>query len=140
MNSLYALKIVLAFIALFHFICGAGLMFSADFQIWLVKLYGATLEWTVREVYFTRIIGSFAFVMGTFALVAAKDPLKHPVTIIALIEFFMLRNICRHLYAEELYLSLGVSSLTNTLTSFFFGGQAMLLAFLLFRVRTRQAA
>lgn len=135
MTSLRFLKILLGFIALFHLVFGAGLMFSVDFQRSAVELYGATITWTVREIYFVRIIGSFAFILGTLACVAAQNPLANRMTIIAFIEFFILRNICRHLFADELYIALGVSPLTNTLTSIFFGVQAILLGFFLWRAQ-----
>jgi len=133
MSSLNILKTLLGFIALFHTIFGAGFMFSVDFQRWAIELYGVTVSWTVKEIYFVRIIGSFAFILGTLAFFAARKPLENRITIIAFIEFFILRNICRHFFANELYITLGVSSFTNTLTSFFFGSQAFLLGFFLWR-------
>jgi len=61
---------------------------------------------------------------------AAKDPLKHRIVVIGFIEFFILRNINRHLYSRELYSGFGVSPLVNDLTTVFFGVQAILLAVL----------
>lgn len=106
-------------------------MFSVPFQQWAVSSYGARLSWDVRDIYFIRIIGSFAFVLGYLALMAAKDPVKHSIVVIAFIEFFTLRNINRHLYSNELYSGFGVSSLVNDLTTVFFGGQAIILAVLM---------
>jgi uncharacterized membrane protein len=55
------------------------------------------------------------------------------VIIIGFIEFFILRNINRHVFADELYIALNVSQIMNVMTSVFFGLQALLLAYLLWR-------
>jgi hypothetical protein len=132
-TALRWLRALLLFIAVFHVIAGAGLMFSVSFQQFAVALYGATLEWNARNIYFLRIIGSFAFVLGYLAGMASADPLKHSIVILGFIEFFVLRNVHRHLYSDELYAGFGISSLVNDLTTVFFGIQAVLLAVLLWR-------
>lgn len=118
-------------ITAFHLIAGAGLMFSISFQRFAVGVYGAELAWNARNIYFLRIVGSFAFVLGTIAAMAARNPLKHAIVVVGFIEFFVLRNVHRHLYSQELYEGFGVSSLTNDLTTVFFGVQAIALAALL---------
>ncbi len=133
MNALNQLKAVLVFIAIFHLVFGFGLMFSIDFQKAALANYGGTLEWRASDIYFIRIIGSFAFVLGSLALMASRDPMKHKIIIIGFIEFFVLRNINRHLFADELYLALNVSQMMNIITSVFFGLQALLLIYLLWR-------
>jgi len=105
-------------------------MFSVDFQRLVVSSYGAQIPWNERDVYFVRIIGSFAFVLGYLAAMAAKDPLKHKIVVIAFIEFFILRNVNRHLYSQELYAGFGVPPWVNDLTTVFFGLQAVALALL----------
>jgi len=133
MNALSQLKAVLVFIAVFHLVFGSGLMFSIDFQKAALAGYGGTLEWNSTNIYFIRIIGSFAFVLGYLAWMASRDPMNHKVIIIGFIEFFILRNISRHIFADELYDALSVSQLMNVMTSVFFGLQALLLAYLLWR-------
>ncbi|MBM9512797.1 hypothetical protein [Desulfogranum marinum] len=140
MNTLNQLKAVLVFVAIFHLIFGFGLMFSIDFQKAAIAHYGGTLEWNVTNVYFIRIIGSFAFVLGYLAWMASRDPMKHKVIIIGFIEFFILRNISRHLFADELYAALGVSHMMNVMTSVFFGIQALLLWYLLWRISRKKQA
>lgn len=115
-------------------------MFSIDFQKAALTSYGGTLDWSTTTIYFIRIIGSFASVLGYLALMASRDPLKHKIIIIGFIEFFILRNICRHLFADELYDALNVSQLMNVLTSLFFGVQALLLTYLLWRTSRKEAA
>jgi hypothetical protein len=138
------LRAILVFISAFHLIAGVGLMFSLPFQQWAVALYGAHVSWDASSVYFIRIIGSFAFVLGFLALMASRDPLKYKIVVIGFIEFFILRNINRHLYSNELYAGFGVSPLVNDLTTAFFGVQAILLAVLLWRAgreaRTKSSA
>ena len=131
MSAVGWLRALLLLIAAFHLVAGVGLMFSVPFQQWAVSSYGARLPWDVRDVYFIRIIGSFAFVLGYLAAMAAKDPLKHSIVVIAFVEFFTLRNINRHLYSHELYSGFGVSPLVNDLTTVFFGGQAIILTVLM---------
>jgi hypothetical protein len=133
------LRILLALIALFHVVAGVGLMFSVEFQKVAVALYGANVAWNDTNIYFIRIVGSFAFVLGYLAAMAARDPLKHQIVIIGFIEFFVLRNINRHLYSGELYAGFGVSPLVNDLTTMFFGVQAVLLAALLWRANKQQS-
>lgn len=131
MKPIVLLQYLLYFIAVFHIIFGTGFMFSVDFQKMAVAFYGGQLDWTARDIYFIRIIGSFAFILGFLAYMASRDPIRYRIVVIAFIEFFILRNICRHLFADELYISLGVSSTINLLTSVFFGFQALILAVLL---------
>ncbi|SHO47311.1 hypothetical protein [Desulfopila aestuarii] len=133
MNALNQLRAVLIFIALFHLAFGFGLMFSIDFQKAAIAHYGGTLDWNTTNIYFIRIIGSFAFVLGYLAWMASRDPMRHKVIIIGFIEFFILRNISRHLFADELYTALNVSQMMNVMTSVFFGLQALLLTYLLWR-------
>jgi hypothetical protein len=98
-------------------------------------MYGAHLAWDVRDVYFIRIIGSFAFVLGSLAAMAASNPGSTAVAAVGFIEFFVLRNIHRHLFSSELYAGFSVSPLVNNLTTAFFGAQAIALAVLLWIAR-----
>jgi hypothetical protein len=133
MSAVKWLRVLLMFIAAFHLAAGAGFLYSVTFQTFAVSAYGAALEWNDRNIYFLRIVGSFAFVLGYLAAMAAADPLKHSIVVIGFIEFFVLRNIHRHLYSNELYAGFGISPLVNDLTTVFFGIQAVLLAALLWR-------
>lgn len=139
MNALSQLKAVLFFIAIFHLFFGFGLMFSIDFQKVALANYGGTLDWNNTNIYFIRIIGSFAFVLGYLAWMASRDPLKHKIIIIGFIEFFILRNLNRHLFADELYDALNVSQMMNIMTSVFFGLQAFLLLYLLWRTSKKDS-
>ena len=139
MTAVKGLRVLLIFLATFHLVAGAGLMFSVAFQKFAVTGYGASLEWTDRNVYFLRIVGSFAFVLGYLAAMASRDPLKHSIVVVGFIEFFVLRNIHRHLYSNELYAGFGISPLVNDLTTAFFGIQAVLLAVLLWRAPRRRS-
>lgn len=108
-NALKQIKAVLMFIAICHLFFGFGLMFTIDFQKFVIANYGGILEWNVTNIYFARIIGSFAFVFGYLAWMASRDPMKHKVIIIGFVEFFILRNISRHMFADELYEALNVN-------------------------------
>jgi len=137
MKSIIGLRVLLVLIATFHLVAGAGLMFSIGFQHFAVSSYGAQVSWSDANVYFLRILGSFAFVLGSLAAMASRDPLKHQIVVIGFIEFFVLRNVHRHLYSPELYAGFGVSPLVNELTTAFFGVQALLLAVLLWNANRR---
>jgi hypothetical protein len=126
------LKILLLFISVFHLVFGLGLMFSVEFQKLAAAIYGVQVSWSTQYIFFARILGSFVFILGSLALGAARDPLKHPLIVFCFAEFFILRDLNRHLFADEVYQSLGISPATNTLTSIFFGIQAILLVALFF--------
>ena len=64
---------------------------------------------------------------------ASRDPMRNKIIIIGFIEFFILRNINRHLFADELYVALNVSQIMTVMTSVYFGLQALLLTYLLWR-------
>lgn len=137
-NAEKILKLVMMFIAFFHLVSGTGLMFSISFQKFAIANYGGILEWEITHIYFTRIIGSFAFVLGYLAWVASRDPIRYKVIVIGFIEFFILRNISRHLFADELYAALNVGQVMNVMTSVFFGLQALLLTVLLWRASKKE--
>lgn len=129
------LKILVAFIGIYHIAIGAGLMFSPEFQSFAVSTYGASFEWNIRDTYYIRIIGSFAFVLGSLALVASTDPLKYWLFLMCYVEFFILRDIHRHLYSQELYAGFSVSPFVNLMTSVIFALQAVALGFLIWLAR-----
>jgi hypothetical protein len=78
--------------------------------------------------------------LGYLAAVASRDPLRHQIVIIGFIEFFLLRNVNRHLYSRELYAGFGVSPLVNNLTTMFFAVQVILLGGLLWKARREVSA
>lgn len=131
MTALHVLKGLVFFIGLYHLVLGAGLMFSHEFQRFCVATYGASFDWNVRDIYFIRIVGSFAFVLGSLALVASRDPMKYRLFLFCFIEFFVLRDIHRHLYSEELYTGFSISPTMNVITSIVFGAQALALFILI---------
>jgi hypothetical protein len=92
-------------------------MFSLDFQRFAVGVYGASFEWSVRDTYYIRVIGSFVCILGSLAMAASSDPLRYWLFVVCYIEFFVLRDISRHLYSEELYAGFSVSPLVNGMTS-----------------------
>src|SRR5262249_31401225 len=86
MKLITALRVLLALVATFHLVAGAGLMFSIRFQQFAVSLYGAHVAWSDSNVYFLRIVGSFAFVLGSIAAMAVRDPLKYQIVVLGFIE------------------------------------------------------
>ena len=131
-QCLTPLKILLLFISIFHLVFGVGLMFSIEFQKLAATLYGVQVPWSTQYIFFARILGSFVFILGSLALGASRNPLKHPLIVFCFAEFFILRDLNRHLFAHEVYQSLGITPTTNALTSLFFGIQAILLVVLFF--------
>ena len=113
-------------------------MFSIEFQKTTIAYYGGSLEWNSTNIYFIRIIGSFAFVLGYLAWMASRDPMRYKIIVIGFIEFFILRNIQRHLFADELYVTLNISQTMNVMTSVFFGLQAFVLIYLLWRTTRKE--
>src|SRR5687767_6908172 len=111
------LRATLAVIAIVHVVLGAGMMLSESAQRFLIALYGVAGPWSVRDVYFTRVLGSFAVVVGTVAAAAARDPRRYRLVAWCLVEFFVLRDLHRHLFQGELVAAFGVTPATNVLTS-----------------------
>lgn len=138
MNAERLLKYLVGFIGFYHLVIGAGLMFSHQFQIFAVYMYGASFEWGIRDIYFIRIVGSFVFVLGSLALVASIDPIKYRLFIFCYIEFFILRDIHRHLYSDELYRGFAVTPFINVMTSVVFAVQAVALLWLLWILHKRK--
>ena len=130
-----ALSVLLIFIGLYHALIGICLMFSVTFQHFAVNAYGASFTFGVRDVYFIRIIGSFVLVLGCVALGASRDPVTNWPAVLSFVEFFVLRDISRHMYSGELYAGFNVSPTINVLTSVVFGAQAILLVALLWAAR-----
>ena len=129
------LQLFVAFLCGFHLVVGLALSFSADFQIWITGLYAPELEATPQTTYLVRVLGTFAFAMGLVLVPAVRDPQRHWAVIAAFITFFVLRNLSRHLYADELYAGFGVSPAVNLLTSVFFTLQIFVLIGLLLATR-----
>jgi hypothetical protein len=134
------LKYLVAFIGAYHLVIGCGLMFSTTFQHFAVHAYGASFDWTVRDVYYIRIIGSFVVVLGSMALVASRDALRYWPFVMCYVEFFILRDISRHLFSRELYDGFRVAPWMNVLTSVVFGGQAVALLVLVWLGRRELGA
>lgn len=132
------LKILIAFIGFYHLVIGCGLMFSSDFQKICVTMYGASFEWGIRDTYYIRVIGSFVFVLGSLALAASTNPLKYWLFLVCYIEFFILRDIHRHLYAEELYAGFAVTPFVNAMTSVVFAVQAIAIGVLVWLNRKQE--
>jgi hypothetical protein len=139
MNYEKTLKFLVGFIGLYHLVIGAGLMFSAEFQRFAVSMYGASFDWNVRDTYYIRVIGSFVLVLGSLALVASKDPLKNWLFVLCYVEFFVLRDISRHLYSGELYSGFAVTPFINIMTSAVFAIQAIALGLLIWLTRRGKA-
>jgi hypothetical protein len=139
MSARRMLNHLVAFIGAYHVVIGLGLMFSTRFQRFAVELYGASFDWTVRDVYYIRIIGSFVLVLGTMALVASRDALRHWPFILCYVEFFVLRDISRHLFSQELYDGFAVAPWMNVLTSVVFGAQAVALAALVWLAKRAES-
>jgi hypothetical protein len=134
------LKYLIAFIGIYHVLIGIGLMFSVDFQKFAVAIYQASFEWTVRDTYFIRILGSFVFTLGSIALVISYDPLKFWPFILCYAELFILRDLSRHLYSEELYTGFQVPPWINNFTSIVFAAQAFLLSWLVYYAKKQVSA
>lgn len=136
--STSAMRVTLGAIAVFHVVFGLGFMFSKNFQGMATALYGVAEPWSNRDVYFTRVIGSFAFVLGCFAAAAARDPRRYRIVVWGFVEFFILRDIHRHVFQNELVEAFGVTPDMNLLTTVTVGLIAGWLLLLLYLTRENQ--
>ena len=140
MSARVLLNRLVAFIGAYHLVIGAGLMFSVPFQRFAVDAYGASFDWTVRDTYYIRIIGSFVVVLGSMAIVASRDALRHWPFVLCYVEFFVLRDISRHLFSQELYDGFAVAPWMIVMTSVVFGVQALALAVLVWLARREETS
>lgn len=114
MGSRVVLQGLMLSIGIVHIVAGVGLSFSQRFQGLLAALYGAEL-WNpdLQTVYFTRVLGSFAVVIGALTVWSSRDPVGRSVGVVCLVELFLVRNVHRHLYSDELTSGFGVSGAVN---------------------------
>lgn len=137
MNSLRLLQFLLALIAAFHLVMGGGIMTSHGFQKAMVDLYGAQVLWTPQFIYAARIIGSFAFVIGIMALLAAFDPLRNSAIVWGIVALFVIRDLHRLAFAAEIEHAFALPARMNLLTNLFFLAQSVLLAGLLLHAQKK---
>lgn len=129
--SLPLLRWLLVFIASFHLVMGFALMTSLPFQQMAVHLYGATVVWNAQFIYLVRILGSFAFVFGVLAAIAVYDPLRHQGIVWGFVVLFLLRDLHRLIFAEEIQRAFSLAAKTNVWTNLFFLAQTVGLVALL---------
>ena len=78
-GSLKFLRWFLWFVCIFHVGIGLALNLDLGAKEWIARLYSANAHWDDPQfVYILRPLGAFMIVLGIFAAVAARNPLRYP--------------------------------------------------------------
>lgn len=104
MNSkaVVILKLFLWFICLFHIIVGVGLNVWPDMAGHMAKCYGVKVPLTPQLAYMLKPLGAFMFALGLFAMIAAKDPIKHISTVYIFATLFTIRGLHRLIFQSDI--------------------------------------
>ena len=110
-GSLKFLRCYLWFVCAFH--VGVGLAVNLDIgaKEWVAgSLYSATVNWNDPQfVYILRPLGAFMIVLGIFAAVAARDPLRCQAIAYGFVVLFFLRGLQRLIFMREIEGAFGIS-------------------------------
>ncbi len=133
MNTLTALKVLLAMAALFHLIVGllATIVPPGDFADTIISAsYGASIEITPITHHVIRILGAFMIFVGVMAVFAFLGPQRNRSVIYALMLLFIVRVLQRIIFAEEIKEHFDISNARLISQSIFFVALAVALFFL----------
>ncbi len=100
-KALALLKLFLWIICLFHIIVGVGLNVWPDMAGHMAEMYGVKVPLTPQLVYLLKPLGAFMFALGLFAMIAARDPIKHIGTVYIFATLFAIRGMHRLIFQAE---------------------------------------
>jgi hypothetical protein len=127
-RAMLLLKVFLVLICAFHVIIGVGLNISGELPGMMATYYGAQhVKWTPELVYMLHPLGAFMFVLGTLALVAARDPLNHRAIVYAFAALFIIRGLQRIAFHADTVNLFGISPVRNMANMVFFVGMGVVL-------------
>jgi hypothetical protein len=90
---------------------GIGLALNLDVgaKECIAQLYNATVHWDDPQfVYILRPLGVFMIVLGIFAAVAARNPLRYQAITFGFVVLFFLRGLQRLLFLKEIESAFGI--------------------------------
>jgi hypothetical protein len=110
-GSLKFLRWFLWFVCIFHAGIGLALNLELGWKEWVAgTLYSATVNWNDPQfVYVLRPLGAFMIVLGMFAAVAARDPLRYQAIAFGFVALFFLRGLQRLLYLSDIESAFGIA-------------------------------
>ncbi|HSR42532.1 MAG TPA: hypothetical protein VLL48_10175 [Longimicrobiales bacterium] len=86
-----ALRWLLWFVSVSHLLLGLGAFLSAEFRLWVGRLYGADLVWTDELGYVAAMGAAFMVGLGVAGVAAARDPARHRAVVMAFAVVLLLR-------------------------------------------------
>lgn len=108
-NSYRILKAIMWYVALYHIFVGLSVNLSMTFTQLVADGYGATVDWTPQFIYILKPLGAFMIVLGLFAAVAARDPLRHPEIVTGFCILFIIRALHRLIWFNDIERAFNVS-------------------------------
>lgn len=108
-GSLKFLRWFLWLVCVFHVGIGLALNLDLGAKEWIAQLYSATVHWDDPQfVYILRPLGVFMIVLGIFAAVAARNPLRYQAIAFGFVVLFFLRGLQRLLFLKEIESAFGI--------------------------------
>ena len=109
--SLKFLRFFLWFVCVFHVGIGLALNLDLGAKEWVARsLYSATVNWNDAQfLYILRPLGAFMIVLGIFAAVAARDPLRYQAIAYGFVALFFLRGLQRVIFLREIEGAFGIA-------------------------------
>ena len=133
MNTLNALKVLLAMVAVFHIVIGLAAIFvpPGDFAGAIISsTYGASFDIGPVTHHIVRILGAFMIFVGVMAVFAFLEPERNKPVVYALIILFLIRVRQRIIFADELGEHFDISTVRLVTQSIFFVALAATLFYL----------
>lgn len=108
-GSLKFLRWFLWFVCIFHVVIGLALNCDVGAKEWIARLYSANVNWDNSQfVYILRPLGAFMIVLGIFAAVAARNPLRYQAIAFGFVVLFFLRGLQRLIFLKEIENAFGI--------------------------------
>lgn len=112
MPSFKILRVLLAFIAIYHLGLGVLAIVSDGGFVWLARvLGGATTEASPQAIALMHPFGAYLAAFGVAMAVAAWDPVKYRALVSIAVVLFALRVIQRSLSIDESVAAYGITAL-----------------------------
>lgn len=107
-TTLRVLRWLMWFVAAFHLFVGLSINLSPSFTQMIASSYGATVDWSPQFVYILKPLGAFMIVLGIFAAIAARDPLRYSVIVLGFCVLFIIRALQRLVLAGDINIAFGI--------------------------------
>jgi hypothetical protein len=137
-NGLKMLKVFLWLVCAFHVSVGVGINLSIGFINLVASWYGARVDLTPQFVALLHPLGTFMFILGVFAGVAAMDPLRYRPIVYGFSALFVIRSLQRVIFKHQIENAFAIDPGKNimSMVTFFLLGACL---FALYRYAENQS-